>query len=283
MNSQLTPTIRLLTTSIPVAISGVFRLHIAFLLLGIAPEILIYLAGFLVIYSTYTFDRAMDNDEDKINRKELATARKDTAIVICIVFIVTSTFILYSEELVFMAFLPFIIGYIYSKGISIGSYKLKLKGNFGIKNITVSLTWGTFISGIALRWANSGIVLPVIFPFFAIKSFINTVIYDFRDVKGDAAAGIKTLPICLGENKTRVLLLVLHILLHIWVAAAMFMNYIHPEKVILLWVGISGLLYIYFYAEAAPENESKTRKVVRDILVDGEFMVAVILSSIIDF
>lgn len=283
MNPQLTPTIRLLTTSIPVAISGVFRLHIAFLFLGIVPMLLIYLAGFLVIYSTYTFDRAMGSDEDKINRKELSYARKEIAIVVCLISILVSTFLLYSQGLVFMAFLPFFIGYIYSKGISIGKHNLKLKGNFGIKNLAVSTTWGTFISGIALRWADISIILPVIFPFFAIKSFINTVIYDFRDVKGDEAAGIKTLPIYLGEKKTRTLLQGLHILLHIWIAAAMFTNYIHPEKVILLWVGISGLLYTYFYTRAAPENESRGRKAVRDMLVDGEFIVAVILSSITGF
>ena len=280
MNLQIAPTIRLLTTSIPVALSGVFRLYIAFLFLGVAPGILIYLAGFLVIYSTYTFDRAMGSDEDKINRKELSSARKEIAIIVCLVSFLISIFLLYQEGLVFMAFLPFFIGYVYSKGISIGNRTLKLKGNFGIKNLTVSITWGTFISGIALKWADISIILPVIFPFFAVKSFINTVIYDFRDVKGDGAAGIKTLPIYLGETRTRMLLQSLHILLHIWIAIAMLTDYIYPEKGILLWVGISGLLYTYFYTRAAPENESRSRKAVRDMLVDGEFIVAVILSSV---
>jgi len=49
-----------------------------------------------------------------------------------------------------------------------------------------------------------------VFPFFMMKSFINTVIWDFRDVKGDDAAGIKTLPIWLGEKKTRKLLQLMH-------------------------------------------------------------------------
>jgi len=281
--SFLIPTINLLTTSIPVALSGVFRLHIAFLFLGVPPAILVYLAGFLVIYSTYTFDRALDSDEDKINRKELTAARKDVAILVCIFSLMISTFLLYGEGLTFMAFLPIAIGYVYSKGVTIGKRKLKLKGNFGVKNVTVAITWGTFISGIALRWADGSIVLPFIFPFFALKSFINTVIYDFRDVKGDGVAGIKTLPICLGEKYTRLLLQVLHILLHVWVAIAMLTNQIQTEKAILLWIAISGSIYTYFYTKAAPENESRIRKIVRDILVDGEFIVAVILSSVIGF
>jgi 4-hydroxybenzoate polyprenyltransferase len=279
----LLPTLRLLTTSIPVALSGVFRLHIAFLFLGVTPDILIYLAGFLVIYSTYTFDRASGSDEDKINRKELTSARKDVAVLVCLVSLMIGTFLLSRKGLAFMAFMPFIIGYVYSKGVTIGNRKLKLKGNFGVKNLTVAITWGTFISGIALRWADSSIVLPVIFPFFALKSFINTVIYDFRDIKGDGAAGIMTLPIYLGEKNTRLLLQVLHFMLHIWVAIAMLTNQIHPEIAILLWVAISGSIYTYFYTKAAPENESRIRKAIRDILVDGEFIMAVILSSVIGF
>ncbi|MBU4139264.1 MAG: prenyltransferase, partial [Euryarchaeota archaeon] len=74
------PTLKLLTGSILVGLSGVFKLHIAFLLLGIAPDLKIYLACFLIIYATYTLDRAMDNEEDKINRKELDSSRKDIAL-----------------------------------------------------------------------------------------------------------------------------------------------------------------------------------------------------------
>lgn len=283
MNSPTIPTIRLLTTSIPVAISGIFRLHIAFLFLGIAPEILIYLAGFLVIYSTYTFDRALDSDEDKINRKELATARKDIAVFVCLVSIIIGTIILYREGLVFMAFLPFVTGYVYSKGISVGGYKLKLKGNFGVKNIIVSFTWGIFIAGIAHHMAGDYTAFIVVFPFFMIKSFINTVIWDFRDVIGDGVAGIKTLPIWLGEKKTRGLLQVMHITLHSWIAISMAYNYVNPEIAIFLTASIAGIINTSCWTRPPSRFDTVIRKSLRNILVNGEFMLAVVLRTLSGF
>lgn len=274
------PTISLLTGSVLVGLSGVFKLHIAFLLLGIAPDLKTYLACFLVIYSTYTMDRALDCEEDKINRTDLTSARKDIAIIVCIISFLTGSFLLFLEGLLFIAFLPFVIGYVYSKGISIGSRKLKLKGNFGMKNFTVSLTWGSFISGIAQRWADSEIVFLFIFPLFTVKSFINTVIYDFRDVKGDAVAGIKTLPISLGEIATRRLLQAMHILLHLWIAISMLMKFVKAETVLLLISWSAGMIYTCIFTGPSPVKETKLRKVLRDALVDGEFILAVIIRTV---
>lgn len=282
MNSQLASTIRLLTTSVPVAISGVFRLYIAFLFLGIAPQIYIYLAGFLVIYSTYTFDRALENEEDKINRKELATSRKDIAVFVCIVSIIVSTILLYREGLTFMAFLPFVTGYVYSKGISLGKHKLKLKGNFGVKNLIVSFTWGIFIAGIALHMADDYSASIFVFPFFMMKSFINTVIWDFRDVKGDDAAGIKTLPIWLGEKKTRKLLQLMHISLHFWIAAAMFYEYIISEISILLVSSFAGIINTIYWTRPDSKHDSNIKRSIRNTLVNGEFMLAVVLKELSD-
>ncbi len=274
------PTLKLLTGSILVGVSGVFKLHIAFLLLGIAPDLKTYLACFLIIYATYTLDRAMDNEEDKINRKELDSSRKDIALGFCFVSFLAGSLLLSLKGLLFIAFLPIIIGYIYSKGIRIGSRKLKLKGNFGMKNITVSLTWGSFISGIAQGGANSNIVFLFIFPFFTIKSFINTVIYDYRDIKGDSIAGIKTLPICLGETATRRLLQGMHILLHLWIAASMLLKFVMVETVLFLVSWSAGLIYTWFFTRQSPQNETKSRKIMRDALVDGEFILAVFLRTI---
>jgi 4-hydroxybenzoate polyprenyltransferase len=273
-------TLKLLTGSILVGLSGVFKLHIAFLLLGITPDLKIYLACFLIIYATYTLDRAMDNEEDKINRKELDSARKDIALGFCFVSFIAGSFLLSLKGLLFIAFLPVIIGYIYSKGISIGSRKLKLKGNFGMKNLTVSLTWGSFISGIAQGSANSNIVFLFIFPFFTIKSFINTVVYDYRDIKGDSIAGIKTLPICLGETATRRLLQGMHIMLHLWIAASMLLKFVKVETVLFLVSWSAGMIYTWFFTRPSPQNETKSRKIMRDALVDGEFILAVFIRTI---
>ncbi len=278
-----TPTLQLLRASILVALSGVFRIYIASLFLGIAPSRWIYLAGFLVIYATYTLDRALGCEEDKINKKELTSARTDIALVLCLISFLTGSFFFFREGLLLIAFLPFIIGYIYSKGIHIGRISLKLKGNFGVKNLAVSLTWGVFISGVIQQWAGIQLALLFIFPFFAVKSFINTVIYDFRDVKGDAVAGIKTLPICFGDRKTRLLLQAMHNILHLWIAISMLLNFIKVEAALLVPLWLTGIIYTRYYTRPSPENESKIRKITRDVFVDGEFILAVFIKIITGF
>ncbi len=278
-----TPTIQLLRASILVALSGVFRIYIASLFLGITPSRWIYLAGFLVIYATYTLDRALGCEEDKINKKELTSARTDIALVLCLISFLTGSFLFFREGLLLIAFLPFIIGYIYSKGIHIGRISLKLKGNFGVKNLAVSLTWGVFISGVIQQWAGIQLALLFVFPFFAVKSFINTVIYDFRDVKGDAVAGIKTLPICFGNRKTRLLLQAMHNILHLWIAISMLLNFIKVEAALLVPLWLTGIIYTRYYTRPSPENESKIRKITRDVFVDGEFILAVFIKTITGF
>lgn len=274
------PTMRLLCASVLVGLSGAFKLHITFLFLGIPPDVNVYLAGFLVIYATYTLDRAMDCEEDKINRKDLESSRKDIAIAFCLFSFALGSWLLYQQELLAISFIPIITGYLYSKGLVMGSRTLKLKGNFGMKNLTVSLTWGLFISGIVQRWADAGKVLFFVFPFFTVKSFINTVIYDFRDVKGDAIAGIKTLPICLGEGNTRKLLQFMHIAIHLWIAASMLLNFINPEVALLFTSFAAGMIYTFFLTKTSPAGEPRMRKLMRDTMVDGEFIMALLVKTV---
>ncbi|HIH45347.1 MAG TPA: UbiA family prenyltransferase [Candidatus Methanoperedenaceae archaeon] len=277
------PTLRLLCASMLVGISGAFKLHITFLFLGIAPDARTYLAGFLIIYATYTLDRAMDCEEDKVNRKDLASSRKDIAIAFCLFSFALGSWLLYQQDLLAISFIPIFSGYLYSKGLALGSRKVKLKGNFGMKNLAVSLTWGLFISGIVQRWADIGKVLFFVFPFFTIKSFINTVIYDFRDVKGDAIAGIKTLPICLGEGNTRKLLQFMHIVIHLWIAASMLLNFINPEVALLVTFFSAGIIYTGFLTKSSPASEPRIRKLMRDAIVDGEFIMALLIKTVTGF
>lgn len=277
------PTIRLLSTSILVALSGVFKLYIVSLFLGIELSAPVYLSFFLVIYATYTLDRALDCEEDKINRKELVSSRKDIALIVCLISLITASILLFRENLLFIAFLPFAIGYVYSRGLRIGNSTVKLKGNFGMKNLTVALTWGLTIFAIAQQCAGISRALLFVFPFFAVKSFINTVIYDFRDVEGDRIGGLKTLPVCLGVEKTQELLQIMHILLHLWVVVIILLDLVYPEIVLFLVSWFSGMVYTIVYTTPPPADESRFRKIMRDVLVDGEFIMAVFIKQITGF
>ncbi len=280
-NLKYISTLRLLSASIVVAVSGACRLHISFLLLNVESNLTIYLAGFLIIYATYTLDRSLGCEEDRINRRELGSSNKHIAILISILALLAGAYLFAQFGLLFVAFLPFLIGYFYSNGVRLGIYSFKLKGNLGFKNLVVALTWGINIAAIAQRWSKDALALFSIFTFFTVKSFINTIIYDFRDVEGDAIAGLKTLPVHWGERKSKNILQILHHSIHLWILIAM-LYFISSQFIILFTCWLAGLTYISFLTKSARGIEPRVRKIARDILVDGEFILAVCLKMAFD-
>lgn len=259
----------LLKSSILVAFSGALRIHIAFLLLQIHSSIFTCIAGGLVIYSVYTLDRALGSEEDIINRKELSGSRKEIGLAVSMITFVMGSYVLAKEGMLALAFLPLVTGFLYSKGIKIGKFALKLKGGLGVKNFVVGLTWGAFISGLAGSTCRSMLPILLVFTFFGVKLFINSAIYDFKDIKGDTLAGIKTLPVSLGAQNTRNFLLGLHLFSHMILGISIINGVLAFEPIIILYSFICGLICIHNYTKT-DNVESRSRNLERTILVDGE-------------
>jgi 4-hydroxybenzoate polyprenyltransferase len=262
-------TLELLKSSILVAFSGALRIHLAFLLLNIRSSILTCVAGGLIIYTVYTLDRALESEEDSVNRKELKGSNKKVGLTVSLLAFLIGTYILAKEGVLALAFVPFVTGYLYSKGIKIGRLALKLKGGLGIKNIVVGLTWGIFIAGLAGRGYGNLVPVVMVFIFFGVKLFINSAIYDFKDIKGDTLAGIKTLPVILGTKKTCNLLLAMHLLSHMVIGIALIHGALAFEPLIVLYSFVCGLICIQKFTTSGNE-EFPSQKLERTFLVDGE-------------
>ncbi len=280
-DKALEPTIKLLKSSLLVSFSGVLRIHIAFLLLHINSLFFNCLAGGLIIYAVYTLDRALDSEEDIANRPELEGASKKTALVVSLICFLAGAAILAASGLILLAFLPLITGYLYSKGVKIGKFDLKLKGGLGMKNIVVGITWGVFITGIAGIGSASIIAPLIVFLYFGLKLFINSAIYDFKDIKGDTMAGIRTLPVVLGKTKAKTLLISLHFLSHLMLLITIITGVLAFEPIILIYSFIIGLLYIQKFAEPV-EKETKGRLRKRLFMIDGESTSIVGLRTVIN-
>lgn len=273
------PTINLLKSSILVSFSGALRIYIAFLLLQIQSVFLNCLAGGLVIYSVYTLDRALDSEEDLANRPELKGASKNVALLICFMCFLAGATILTLNGLFFFAILPLVTGYLYSKGAKIGKFNLKLKGGLGMKNLVVGITWGAFIAGIAGFSATNIFAVFIVFLYFGLKLFINSAIYDFKDIKGDTLAGIETLPVVLGQKKAKMVLFSLHFFSHAILFMSVITGTIAFEPIILGYSFIIGLLYIENFAEPV-EIETQNRLAKRLFMIDGESTSIIALRTI---
>ncbi len=270
-------TLNLLKSSTLVSFSGALRIYIAAILLQTHVDILTILAGWLIIYSVYTLDRTLDSEEDLINRTEEQGACKKVGFAVTLFTFIVGAWIYAKNGLLALAFLPFVTGYLYSKGIRIGKFSLRLKGGLGVKNIIVGLAWGIFIAGTA--GVNCQRLLPVfvVFIMYGVKVFINSAIDDFKDIKGDTLAGIRTLPVCMGELKTRNILLGMHLLSHLVLGVALIEGWLTFEPLIILCSFLCGLICIWRYTS---EERYMSRKVEMEFFKDGEALLIIILRGI---
>jgi 4-hydroxybenzoate polyprenyltransferase len=264
------PTMRLLNASTNVAIAAVFRLHIAFLLAGIAARIPEYLAFGSIMYATYTLDRALECKEDSINKSELCGANRTVGLVACISAFFAGTVLLFHDGIYLAPLLPFIIGFLYSKGLRIGSYNLKLKGSLGGKNIIVGLTWGGTIALIVGQWCSSLQTVSIIFFFFGVKLFINSCVNDFKDIQGDIIAGVRTLPAYLGEQLTKKVLLLILTAMYCLIACAIFFSLIRNEWIILLFSLVITLVFLVMYSPSFENSPSIINRKMREIAIYWE-------------
>jgi 4-hydroxybenzoate polyprenyltransferase len=276
-----TPTRRLLNSSTVVAISGGLRLHVAFLLTGIAIRIPEYIAFALIVYATYTLDRTLDCKEDILNRGELAGADKRTGMAGCFVAFLLGTAILMHDGIWLAPLFPFIVGYIYSRGIRIGSVNLRFKAGAGVKNIVIGITWGGTMALIVNQWCSSLVTVGIIFLFFGLKVFITSCVNDFKDIRGDLAAGIRTLPVTLGETLTKLVLIGVLIGSYVLIAYALFSGFVRDEWILLAFGFLITLGFLVVYTPSFEKEPSLVYRKMREFVISWETVVGLALQACI--
>lgn len=259
-------TLRVLGSSAVIGVSGWFRLYIAFLLAGKVPDLALCFAFSFVVYSVYTLDRALKSKEDEVNRPREINANKNVVLFVVSVFLITALLILTVKKVSpIAALLPFLIGFLYTKGLKICSISIKFKQGLGVKNSTVAFTWAFTITAFMYDFIESYLQSFLIFIFFFLKSFINTVLFDFKDVRGDSLAGLTTIPVYFGEKRARMLLQVLNSSFHLTLVASVLSGMTKFDAFLLLYSWAGGLIYIPLFA-----NQKQT--VFRSVIVHGEWM-----------
>ncbi len=270
-------TYNLLKSSIAVSVSGTFRVYLAALLLGTQASPLLCLAGGLIIYSVYTLDRALGCKEDLVNRAELNDSCRDIGIIVSLITFLIGSFVFLQNGILWLVFFPFVTGFLYSIGLKIGRLNLRLKAGLGIKNLVVGLTWGVCTACVA-GYSSGLLPLWVVFLLYGVKTAVNSVIDDFKDVKGDSLAGLNTLPACCGELLTRNILLWLHVTSHLIVLVALLKGVIAFEPLIIAGSFICGLICILRYSG---EEKYASRKVEVSVFKDCESVVTAIVINIL--
>lgn len=271
----------LISTSLFLAISGSFKILFSGLLFNMFAFNVV-LITFLTIFSTYGLNKLTDINEDAINNPERANTIKKMRTVFK--FSIALSFMLslilgFLENIMTLPVIlfPLFLGALYS--LKLNSKLPRLKDITGVKNITIALSWSAGTTFLPVIYLSEKRILLIIlvFYFFLLKSCINSIIFDVRDIEGDRKSNIITIPVLLGKDRTRILLLILNTTLIPWLIIAYYGDFFHRYILVLICVILYGYWYILYFSG---DRIKKGKEM--DLLVDGEFIMITIFALATD-
>lgn len=263
-------------SSIFIAINCLLLVYFSFLLYSISIDLNLLLSSYLLTFTVYSLDKLSSIKEDSICMKERAgfiERHKKILTYVTVASYIIAIYLSFSNSLALFAVLfPQFIGIIYSIKIS----NFRLKDITGVKNIVVALSWAVVGTFLPLENNRRNLIqILLIFYLFFTKLFINTVLFDVRDIEGDGANGVITVPVLLGIEKTRILLLILNSTLIFWLIFSYIQGFFQKYLLIIIFAICYGYWYILHFCR----KNIKIGKSL-DLLVDGEWIPIAILALI---
>lgn len=257
----------LAVSSLFIGLTGFFKTYIGYVLLGIAPDLLICFIVFLISYSVYSLDKIADLDKDVLNmpqRRSFLYERRKLVLTssLAAYFLAALLTFLKTPAALPIVMIPIIANAFY--GMKPLPGVPRLKDIPLMKNIVVAVTWAMITTLMpALSGGYMGAVnIAVVGYFMFVKTFVDTVLYDMRDVEGDRLNGVRTIPVILGRRWSTTLLLAFNSTL---LLTLLFMHeYVRLFAALLIIYGYGYI--IYFREEINP--------ISLDFLVEGEWMLA---------
>jgi 4-hydroxybenzoate polyprenyltransferase len=247
--------------------TGFFKTYIGYILLGIRPSLQVCFAVFLVSFSVYTLDKVADMEKDVTNMPErlrFLKGRKKLAISYSLFAYFLSLLFIYFDHAwsACIVLVPIAANIVYGTRLIPGLPRLK--DIPVMKNLTVALSWALvtiLLPAMHLSDPKTFLVGLIVY-FMLVKTFIDTVLYDIRDAKGDRENGVRTIPVLIGTKKTVVVLLALNSTL--FFALPFFCDAV---KLLMLALILYGYAYIPYFRE-------RQNPLVLDFCVEGEWMLA---------
>ena len=267
-------------SSLFIAINATLVAYISFLLYGVSVDLGLLLAAFFVTFTVYALNKLTDLKEDAINmpgRAGFIEKNKHCLICAVIASFIAALFISFSKSpfAVFIVLFPFCIGVVYSVKIS----NFRLKDITGVKNIVVALSWAVMEAFLPLAVSAPTFILTIlIFYFIFTKILISATVFDVRDIEGDRLNNVRTIPVVLGREKTKNLLLILNSTLLAWLVLSYLLGFFHRYILVLIFSIIYGYGYIIHFCR----DEVKAGKSL-ELFGDGEWIPVVILCLVMQF
>ncbi len=244
-------------------------LYLSFLLQAVVGGALLLIATFCLAFSVYNLNKVSDLKEDLVNqpnRAQFVKKYRDYIVFACLESVNIAVILAFftNPAAILVILFPFYVGLFYSMGIR----RKRIKDVFVLKNIMIAaaITLGPSLLPLAIHVANPHVVLLVAYWFF-LKVFTHSVVLDVRDIDGDRKAGVHTIPVSLGRNKTRNLLLFLNSTLILWLVFSLYQGLFYPY----LFALILSVLYGYWFILRFTRSPKATG--LFELFISGEWLI----------
>jgi 4-hydroxybenzoate polyprenyltransferase len=265
----------LMFTSIFVGFAGGGMVYVAAFVQGVTCGAVPIVIMFLVGFSVYNLNRKTDEAEDAINRADRYSFTKRfekhlffAALITYGLALAIATF--YGIAAILVILIPLVLGVLYSiPCLPPSTGYRRLKEIPVVKNLVVGFAWGTTLTLIPLLVTNTPVsmVTAVTFVFFFTYAFIASTLPDIRDREGDAQAGVRTIPVVIGEERTLTLITLMNIIIGVGatVISAVFLS--------LVTASVFSISTLYLHLCIRNFTGAKRKDIACDILTDGQFLI----------
>ena len=263
----------LLYSSLYLSIAAVAKVFVSSVMqeMPISPSACLILL--LVTFSVYNMTRKTDESEDVIHhsrryaftKKHGRVLRHSSLAAYVIAFGIAGMHGIFAAGI---TAIPLVSGILYSMPFLPHGFRYRrLKDIPVVKNLIVGLAWAIPVALLpaACTGYSIGIMAYAVGIFFFLLSFINSTVFDIRDMEGDARSGVRTIPVMFGLQKTRILLSVLNLAGSAGVLALCSGCCLPPaEMTIIVGIEIYVQSYIVFFDGTA------LNMLMYDIVADGQ-------------
>lgn len=198
--------------------------------------------AFLCTYAVYSRDKVSGSKEDLLNTPERAIlARYPIGQLANLAYGLAILLTLWYDWTRILAVAAFgFAGMIYTMKVR----GVRPKDVPGLKNLIVAGACAACYAGLV------GAGYALIF----LMILVNTILFDIRDIKGDAASGVRTIPVLLGSSRTLCILAVLDGLLFV----------LSPE------IAFLGIVILWYFRRERPSIQY-------DYFVDGWVLASIVI------
>jgi len=204
----------LLYSSAYLSVVTVLEVGIAMVVLSLPPSPAPVVVG-LLTFAVYANDRIADADDDELDKPDQTAfvRRHENALYVAAAVaygLAVASAMLGGPAALALSLLPGTFWVLYASDWlpRLGAGLRRLKDVLLVNTAVVALAWAVSLTFLPLAFADRGVTptVGVVFAYFFLRSFVDAELPNVRDRAGDAEAGVRTLPVVVGLERTRYVL-----------------------------------------------------------------------------